>query len=567
MSATPATPTPLEGVASLYRRFRPGRFAELRGQDHVVRALQGAVQRDRVSHAYLFSGPRGTGKTTTARILAKALNCERPNEGDACNECDSCRAITRGTSFDVVELDAASNNGVDAMREITAGAWHATPGRWKVYIFDEVHQLSKPASAALLKTLEEPPHHVVFVLATTDPHKVLPTIRSRTQHLEFRLLPGETLHTLLADVSDAAGLAADTALLESAVRLGRGSARDALSALDQLMATGSSSSSRTGIEGVLGALVNSDASATLREVANVVREGGDSEQMTEDLCAAVRQMFLVQVAPDVSDVVDEEREQLERWGRDMGLARTVRTLETLGRALREMKGAPDKGIVLEVALVRLAHPALDQTLEALAERVERLERQGPVASTPVAPLSEETRRPIGGPPRVETTPPVTSPPPDPTPRSVTPSTKPSVTPPSSDLDEFRRRFVAHVVPKTSRGAQMILGAAHVVGFDQGRVTIAVANEEIRQSALDLGPGVARALEHEWGSRIDISWIVGGTPDSPTTPTTTTPPAPRDIPVDQDDDVAPEESDSEITIHSSVADHLITEMFPGAEEIS
>ncbi|MBU6495951.1 MAG: DNA polymerase III subunit gamma/tau [Acidobacteria bacterium] len=568
MSATPATPTPLEGVASLYRRFRPGRFAELRGQDHVVRALQGAVQRDRVSHAYLFSGPRGTGKTTTARILAKALNCERPIEGDACNECDSCRAITRGTSFDVVELDAASNNGVDAMREITAGAWHATPGRWKVYIFDEVHQLSKPASAALLKTLEEPPHHVVFVLATTDPHKVLPTIRSRTQHLEFRLLPGEILHTLLADVSDAAGLAADTALLESAVRLGRGSARDALSALDQLMATGSSSSSRTGIEGVLGALVNSDAATTLREVANVVREGGDPEQMTEDLCAAVRQMFLVQVAPDVSDVVDEEREQLERWGRDMGLARTVRTLETLGRALREMKGAPDKGIVLEVALVRLAHPALDQTLEALAERVERLERQGPVARTPVAPLPEEPRRPIGVPPRVETTPPVTPPvtppPPDPTPRSVTPSTSPSATPPTSDLDEFRRRFVAHVVPKTSRGAQMILGAAHVVAFDQGRVTIAVANEEIRQSALDLGPGVARALEHEWGSRIDIAWIVGGSPASPTTTPTS---APRDIPVDQDDDEAPEESDPEITIHSSVADHLITEMFPGAEEIS
>ena len=184
MAETNATPPSLDGVTALYRRFRPGRFAEVRGQDHVVRALRGAVKNERISHAYLFSGPRGTGKTTAARILAKALNCEAPLEGDACGQCESCVAITRGASLDVVELDAASNNGVDDIREIIAGAWHATPGSWKVYIFDEVHQLSKSASAALLKTLEEPPSHVVFVLATTDPHKVLPTIRSRTQHLD-----------------------------------------------------------------------------------------------------------------------------------------------------------------------------------------------------------------------------------------------------------------------------------------------------------------------------------------------------------------------------------------------
>jgi DNA polymerase-3 subunit gamma/tau len=259
MADAKATPTSLDGVTALYRRFRPGRFAELRGQDHVVRALQGAVKNDRVSHAYLFSGPRGTGKTTTARILAKALNCENPLDGDACGTCASCLAIDRSTSLDVIELDAASNNGVDSIRDIISGAWHGTPGRWKVYIFDEVHQLSKTASAALLKTLEEPPPHVVFVLATTDPHKVLPTIRSRTQHLEFRLIGADTLATLLNDVKGAAALGADDATIEAAVRLGRGSARDALSALDQLLATGSLSESQPEFEALCDALVNDDA--------------------------------------------------------------------------------------------------------------------------------------------------------------------------------------------------------------------------------------------------------------------------------------------------------------------
>src|ERR1700691_6386922 len=185
---------------SLYRRFRPGRFDELRGQDHVVRALQSAVRDDRVSHAYLFSGPRGTAKTSSARILAKALNCAAPVDGEPCGVCTSCTEITQGTSLDVHELDAASNNGVDSMRDLVAHAGLGTPGRWKVYIVDEVHMLSTAAANALLKTLEEPPSHVVFVLATTDPQKGLPTIRSRTQHFEFRLLGPETLGDLLSDV-------------------------------------------------------------------------------------------------------------------------------------------------------------------------------------------------------------------------------------------------------------------------------------------------------------------------------------------------------------------------------
>ena len=207
---------------SLYRRFRPGRFDEIRGQDHVVRALRSAVRDDRVSHAYLFSGPRGTGKTSSARILAKALNCEAPVDGEPCGTCTSCVEITQGNSLNVHELDAASNNGVDAMRDLVAHASLGTPGRWKVYIVDEVHMLSTAAANALLKTLEEPPSHVVFVLATTDPQKVPPTIRSRTQHLEFRLLGSETLHGLLESVNADAGLNLDEEALEAAVRRGTG---------------------------------------------------------------------------------------------------------------------------------------------------------------------------------------------------------------------------------------------------------------------------------------------------------------------------------------------------------
>ena len=359
---------------SLYRRFRPGRFDELRGQDHVVRALRSAVRDDRVSHAYLFSGPRGTGKTSSARILAKALNCEAPVDGEPCDVCTSCVEITQGSSLNVHELDAASNNGVDAMRDLVAHAGLGTPGRWKVYIVDEVHMLSTAAANALLKTLEEPPSHVVFVLATTDPQKVPPTIRSRTQHLEFRLLGAETLHNLLESVSEEAGLHVDEEALEAAVRRGRGSARDALSALDQVVASGSADAARPELAAVLDALADGDVSQVLVALSVLLAGGWGPQQLATELIDDLRQVFLAALAPELCTVSGPSLERFRAVAEAMGLARVVRSMEILGHALVDMREAPDAQVVLEIGVVRAVRPDLDSGMEALSERVSVLER-------------------------------------------------------------------------------------------------------------------------------------------------------------------------------------------------
>ena len=563
MADSSTTPTSIDGVTSLYRRFRPGRFVELRGQDHVVRALQGAVKNQRVSHAYLFSGPRGTGKTTTARILAKALNCENPLDGDACNICASCVAITKGTSLDVTELDAASNNGVDDIRDITAGAWHGTPGSWKVYIFDEVHQLSKAASAALLKTLEEPPPHVVFVLATTDPHKVMPTIRSRTQHLEFRLFNGETLSSLLHEVEHAAGLNADDATIEAAVRLGRGSARDALSALDQLIATGSIVETQPEFDGLFRALVDADAVAALKSLAELTREGWDPEQLAENFAAEVRQVFLLQVAPEVADAVDSDRDRLIEWGTQLGLPRTVRILETVGRAMREMKSAPEKIVILEVAMVRLIRPELDSSVEALDERVTKLERDG-VRVEPLAPAPPAVLRPIGTASPITPTPPEKSPAPAPVAETVAPVVPTRNDDVALDIDDVRARFVERVVPRTSRGAQLLLKSAFVRSLDGQNLTIALPSEEMRQNTELIAQGLRSAMEHEFKSPLQITWAVDPTLVSTASAPTSSTRSIGSREPEAEETYSPDES---VIVVDSAGDHLITEMFPGATEVT
>ena len=372
---------------SLYRRYRPRRFSEVRGQQHLVRALQNAVREERVGHAYLFSGPRGTGKTTTARILAKVLNCEAPVDGEPCCACASCLAIEAGTSFDVHELDAASNNKVDDIRDLITKAALGTPGRTKVYILDEVHMLTAAASNALLKTLEEPPDHVVFVLATTDPQKVLPTIRSRTQHFEVHLLPAADLRALVTDVIADAGLDVDEAGIEHVLRAGNGSARDTLSALDQVVAAGGVPTDIDAVDRLVEALCDADTGAALLAVESGCNAGANPRVLGEALIARLRDVFLTAMGSELDRLSDRDRERVADQARRLGPAGATRALEVLGEAFVTIADAPDQRIPLEVALVRLTRPEADTTLAALAQRIDRLEQGSTAGTAPTRPAA------------------------------------------------------------------------------------------------------------------------------------------------------------------------------------
>jgi DNA polymerase III subunit gamma/tau len=336
------------------------------GQDHISNTLRNAVVTDTVNHAYLFSGPRGCGKTTSARILAKALNCTDLQGGEPCEKCDSCNQVAAGSSMDVIEMDAASNNGVDAMRDLVSRASLGTSGRRKVYIVDEVHMLSTAASNALLKTLEEPPDHVVFVLATTDPQKVLPTIRSRTQHFEFRLFSVSALVGLLRGVATEAGIDIDDVTIEAVARKGNGSARDALSALDQVIAAGGIEESFDTSE-LAVALGNRNAGELMIAVDRAVSRGRDPRQLARDLTETLREVFLVHMGVPRS-LADDSLVRL------LAPAAVTRALELLGEVLVVMRDAIEPRVLLETTLVRLVRPDLDTTPAAVLERIERMER-------------------------------------------------------------------------------------------------------------------------------------------------------------------------------------------------
>jgi DNA polymerase-3 subunit gamma/tau len=384
---------------SLYRRYRPRRFAEVKGQDHVVNALRNAVIHHREGQAYLFSGPRGTGKTTSARILAKVLNCERPVDGEPCCECESCLAVERGTSYDVHELDAASNNGVEAMRDLIEKAALGTPGRHKVYILDEVHMLSKAAEAALLKTLEEPPPHVVFVLATTDPQKVSETIRSRTQHLAFHLLPMDVLEAHIRWLAADAGITIGDEALESVLQRGGGSARDTVSALELVAAGGGEPLDSVPLDEFLESLIEHDPARGLTMVAHAVHNGREPRVLTEDLLRLLRDCFLSLMAPELVQLPSSRQVEVSELAQRVGAGPLVKAMERLGEILVEMRHAPDPRVLLEVAVVQLTHRSLGVDVGGLVERLERLEQAmaaGAAAAAPPAPVDPTTGRVVVG---------------------------------------------------------------------------------------------------------------------------------------------------------------------------
>jgi DNA polymerase-3 subunit gamma/tau len=612
---------------SLYRRFRPGRFDEIRGQDHVVRALRSAVRDDRVSHAYLFSGPRGTGKTSSARILAKALNCEAPVDGEPCGACTSCIEITQGSSLNVHELDAASNNGVDAMRDLVAHAGLGTPGRWKVYIVDEVHMLSTAAANALLKTLEEPPSHVVFVLATTDPQKVPPTIRSRTQHLEFRLLGAQTLHDLLESVNAEAGLHLDEVALEAAVRRGRGSARDALSALDQVVASGSADAARPELVRVLDALADGDVSAVLVALSALLAGGWGPQQLATELIDDLRQVFLAPLAPELCAVSGSSLERFAGLAETMGLARVVRSMELLGNALVDMREAPDAQVVLEIAVVRAVRPDLDSGMEALSERVSVLERSlsgaaafprpdalptrgaptaggspastavptpSPTSETPAArPAGEVSRRPsIGAVRRSQKAaaassedesaptarPPDTSEPePEPEPRPAPGGAANDEKPPAAaattvDRDSLTEAWGDGILRALPARAKALYSAGRFVSVDGQGAHFALPNAAHRDRCAELVPAVEAALTTHFGSPVSLVLDVDdATPPGGTAPAAAAPRGAGDPGHADIEEVDPAEfadqAAADAPDDASAAEARLLEAFPGASEVA
>ena len=412
----------MEPSLALYRRYRPETFAEVIGQDHVTEPLRAALANNRVNHAYLFSGPRGCGKTTSARILARALNCEKAPIADPCGECQSCRDLARGGpgSIDVIEIDAASHGGVDDARDLRERAFFApVSSRYKVYIIDEAHMVSTQGFNALLKLVEEPPEHLRFIFATTEPEKVIATIRSRTHHYPFRLIPPRVLSDYLAELCEKEGVKIDPAALPLVVRAGAGSARDSLSVLDQLLGgagpDGVTYDVATNLLGytpdnlldeVVDAFAAADGAGVFGVVDKVIETGQDPRRFTEDVLRRLRDLVIIAAVPDApaSGLIDAPEDQAERLvaqAARFGKAELVRAADIVAAGLTEMRGATTPRLLLELICARVLLPGADHDSLGLAARLDRLERRVSVSRRaprhPPPPRSQHRAQPARAP--------------------------------------------------------------------------------------------------------------------------------------------------------------------------
>jgi DNA polymerase-3 subunit gamma/tau len=389
-STLAAVPFPSDST-SLYRRHRPGSFDEVVGQQHVVRTLRNAVERDMVHHAYLFVGSRGTGKTSMAKILARSLNCERGGPTIApCGECESCLTIAAGTSVDVIEMDAASNRSVDDVRDLRERVAYAPAGgRWKVYILDEAHMLTKEAWNAFLKTLEEPPPNTVFVLATTESHKVMATIADRCQRFDFQRPSLEQISEVLDRVSAAEGIEIEPGATAMIARAASGSFRDALGTLDQLVAFGGEKVALDDVMELIGAVdaellfgtvdavIAEDPKGVLLGIEEMAGSGRDPAQVARDLLAHLRHLLVTQTIGEVPGtfvVTAADEGRLAAQAKSIGAASLVRTIDELAAALTAVREGDDARLAVEVALLKAARPDIDPSAEGLLRRVERLEK-------------------------------------------------------------------------------------------------------------------------------------------------------------------------------------------------
>ena len=377
---------------ALYRKFRPDNFADVKGQDHIVTTLTNQIKANRIGHAYLFCGTRGTGKTTVAKILAKAVNCQHPVNGSPCNECEMCRAIQAGTSMNVIEIDAASNNGVDNIREIREEvSYRPTEGNYKVYIIDEVHMLSTGAFNALLKTLEEPPSYVMFILATTEAHKIPITILSRCQRYDFHRISIDTIAARLDELLKAEGVEAEEKAVRYVAKAGDGSMRDALSLLDQCIAfyLGETLTYDKVLD-VLGAVDTEVFSRLLRKVLSgdvtgaicvlesLITGGRELGQFVSDFTWYMRNLLLVKTSEDPEEAIDVSSENLKLLREESEMV----DVETLMRYIRvfselsnQIRFAVQKRVLVEIALIKLCRPAMETNLDSVLDRIRVLEQQ------------------------------------------------------------------------------------------------------------------------------------------------------------------------------------------------